>query len=288
MSDNVVANTLARRFIARRDVKAIQHDNGSWAPHTKNGKKDGELIPWTRDDLNAHISGAQTFGHYLLNTDSTVKLFAFDIDLEKYDPNKPERKFFYPEGYGKDPLEEEGHPDRPSYDPIEFDPRSAWKDRRHPARAWLKYQMKMIAHEFANAITTELDMECAVAYSGGKGVHVYGFTGLMPACEARDGAQIILDSLGHYEPSKGNNFFLDTNTDLFTGFKNFSIEVFPKQDEISTGSYGNLMRMPLGKNKKSPDPTFFVDMTSPMGVLAPVDTLHALAGNPWKMVSDGN
>lgn len=287
MSD-AISNMLAKRFIARRDVKAIQHNNGSWAPHTKNGRHDGELIPWTRDDLNAHISGAQTFGHYLLNTDSTVKLFAFDIDLEKTDPNKPERVFHYPKDWGNDPFASEATEDPDFYAPVEFDPRSAWHDRRHPARSWLKYQMKLIAHEFANAITSELDMECAVAYSGGKGVHVYGFTGLMPASEARDGAQIILDSLGHYEPSKGNNFFLDTNDDLFKGFQNFSIEVFPKQDEISAGSYGNLMRMALGRNKKSPDPTFFVDMTAPMGVLAPVDTLHALAGNPWKMVSDGN
>lgn len=279
---HALADALAKRYIARRDVKAIQFKNGSWSPHTKNGKRDGERLPWGRLDLEAHISGAQTFGHYLLSQESEAKLFAFDVDLEKIDPEKPERKFWYPEGWGEDPLSE----NPPSYDAIEFDPREAWKVRSHPSRQWLKYQMKMIAHELLNGITKELDIPCAVAYSGGKGVHVYGFTGLMSADEVRSGAQIVLDALGHYEPSKGSNFFKDTNKDLHTGFDNLCIEVFPKQSHIDADGLGNLMRLPLGKNLKSSDPTFFIDMTSPMGVMSPVAPLHALAGNPWKMVGE--
>ena len=274
---HALTDALAKRFIARRDVKAIQHGNGSWSPHTKNGKRDGERLSWTRPDLEAHVSGQQTYGHYLLSQTSQVKLFAFDVDLEKADPNK---QFFYPSGFSQS--------DNPDLLPVEFAPREAWKVRSHPSRPWLKYQMKMIAHELLNAISTELEIPCAAAYSGGKGIHVYGLTGLMDAGEAITGAQIVLDSLGHYAPSRGNNFFQDKNDDLITGFSNFSIEVFPKQSHIDSDGLGNLMRLPLGKNLKSTDPTFFIDMTSPMAVLKPVDALHALAGNPWASVTDVN
>lgn len=278
---HALADLLATRYIARRDVKAIQHNNGSWSPHTRSGKRDGERLPWTRTDLNAHLSGTSTYGHYLLNQNDETKLFAFDIDLEKVSEGS-DQKFFYPEGWGEDPLDEPG----PSYMPIEFNPRESWKIRSHPSREWLKFQMKMIAHELLNVITTELELPCAAAYSGGKGVHVYGFTGLMNAEEARGGAQIVLDTLGHYEASRGNNFFQDTNKDHIKGFNNFSIEVFPKQSHIEADGLGNLMRLPLGRNLKSTDPTFFLDMTAPMGVMAPVDPMHALAGNPWKMANE--
>lgn len=275
-----LADLIAKRYIARQDVKAIQHKDGSWSPHTKSGKRDGERLPWTRNDLNNHLTGDMTFGHYLLSQNSDTKLFAFDVDLEKAGPGKG--PFFYPEGYGEDPLDEPG----PSYQPIEFNPREAWKTRSHPSRSWLKYQMKLIAHELLNGITKELDIPCAAAYSGGKGVHVYGYTGLMNADEVRSGAQIVLDLLGHYEPTRGSNFFKDTNTDLFTGFQNFCIEVFPKQSHIDEDGLGNLMRLPLGCNLKSADPTFFIDMTSPLGVMTSVDPMHALAGNPWKMAGE--
>lgn len=274
---NILADQIAKRFIARRDVKAIQHSTGTWSPHTMYGKRDGERFPWTRTDLEDHISGAQTYGHYLLSQSSQVKLFAFDVDLEKIDETKPERKFYYPDFWDVNDCD---HP------PVEFDPRLAWRIRAHPSRSWLKYQMKMIAHELLNSITKELEIPCAAAYSGNKGIHIYGFTGLMDAGEARTGAQIVLDSLDHYEPSKGSNFFVDKNDDLYTGFKNFSIEVFPKQSHIEPDSLGNLMRLPLGKNRKSSDPTFFIDMTSPLAVLSPVNPIHALAGNPWKRVGE--
>jgi len=282
LSDNALADQIAKRYIARRDVKAVQHKDGSWSPHTKSGKHDGERIPWGRADLNAHLAGSSTFGHYLLDTDSTTKLFAFDIDLEQWKPTEPDRKFYYPEGWGKDPLEEKDSPDYPSYAPLLFDPRLAWQDRRHPSRSWLKYQMKMIAHELTVVIERDLELPCAVAYSGGKGVHVYGFCGKVPAAEAIEGAHIVLDTLGHWRASRGTNFYKDTNEDVLRGFQNFCIEVFPKQTTMTDDSLGNLMRLPLGRNMKSTDPTFFIDMTSPMGVMAPVDPMHALAGNPWK------
>ncbi len=273
---NTVANLLAKKFIARPDVKAVQFNDGSWAPHTTTRKRDGEKIPWRREDLNAHISGVQTFGHYLLKPgDDTVKLFAFDIDLEKdSDPEIPEADSRYHRGYWPDD----------SGAVHQCDIREAWLDRAHPSRGWSKYQLKMVAHKIMRVLTEDLELPCAAAYSGGKGVHVYAFTGLISAADARDGASIALDTVGGWKPSRGDNFFRSIDTDPTTGYPNLSIEVFPKQDSLAGKDLGNLMRLPLGKNLKNPkDPTFFLDMTSPMGVMAPIDPVYALTTtNPWK------
>jgi hypothetical protein len=274
LSDVAVANLLAKNFIARRDVKAIQYSTGGWSPHQEYNyethKHDGPRIPWSRDDLNAHIAGTHTFGHYLLNSDDTCKLFAFDIDLEKNDPEKGT--------IGKWPefIEES------EFKIHDFDAREAWLDRRHPSRGWQKLQLKTVAHSLAQVVTEDLQLPCAVAYSGGKGVHVYAFTGLIPAADAREGASIVLDTVGGWRASRGDNFFRSEDRNPVTGFPNLSIEVFPKQDSLSGKDLGNLMRMPLGRNLKSKDPTFFIDMTSPLGQMIPVDPEFALAGNPWR------
>jgi hypothetical protein len=266
-----LADLIAKRFIARPDVKAIQNADGTWKPHTTDGRVDSPKLPWKRPDLVDHLTGTRTFGHYLLSTDNNVKLFAFDIDLEE---NKPAD---HPRPYTGHWVDDEGNVH-------EFDAREAWKDRAHPSRSWSKYQLKMVASKLMARIHDELSIPCAAAYSGGKGVHVYGFTGLMSATEAREGAMIALDSLGGWEPTRGDNFFHSIDQDPTTGYPNLSIELFPKQNTLTSGGLGNLMRIPLGKNLKNPkDPTFFLDMTSPMGQMKPVDPIYALTGNPWKM-----
>lgn len=257
---DVLANLIAKKFIQRRDVKAIQHSDGSWSPHTKTGKREGERLPWTRPDLLSHVQGQRTFGHYLLDSDSLCKLFAFDIDLEK---NNPEKGFvgYYEDWNGAK---------------IEMDPREAWQDRAHPGRPYMKEQFRVISHKLMRAITEELDLPCAAAYSGGKGVHVYAFTGTIPAVEARDGAQIILDAVGGFTATRGTNFF------QHEAFHNLSVEVFPKQGSLDGKDLGNLMRLPLGRNLKSKDPTFFMDMCAPMAEMRPLDPAFALTtATPW-------
>ncbi len=134
----------------------------------------------------------------------------------------------------------------------------------------------------ARAVVSELQLPCAVAYSGGKGVHVYAFTGLISAAEAREGAQIVLDSIGNFHASRGTNFYKWNDEDPVAGYPNLSIEVFPKQDTLSGKDLGNLMRLPLGRNLKSSDPTFFLDMRSPMAEMRPVDPIWALTAlDPW-------
>lgn len=238
----------------------MQFSDGSWAPHTRSGKHDGERIPWCRQDLLAHLNSQRTFGHYLLSADSTCKLFAFDIDLEKSVPEKDIWQVWE---------DENGNA-------YSMDGREAWADRLHPGRPYMKLQFKEIAHKLLRSTYEILGIPCAAAYSGGKGIHVYGFTGRMAAVDAREGAQIVLDHAGGFTASRGTNFFVHEQ------YPNLSIEIFPKQTNLDGKDLGNLMRLPLGRNLKSKDPTFFIDMTSPMADMVPVNPEWALtAANPW-------
>lgn len=264
MSDT--ATLLAQKFIARRDVKAIQKSDGSWAPHTSTGKRDGDKIKWRMGDLAAHIEGRETFGHYLLDTEDHCKLFAFDIDFEKNHPN-------FAQDFVGTWTDDDGKVQ-------EFDPRAAWLDRKHPSRQFAKISMMHMAATFMYAIHQEFgaDVPTLAAYSGGKGVHVYGLMGRSPASEARMAADIVLEAIGDFEPARGGNFFRATDQSETNHFRNFTVEVFPKQDHLSgSDGYGNLMRMPLGKNKKNPkDPTFFIDMSKGFETMAPIDPVTAL------------
>lgn len=254
-----LANLLAKHFIARPDIKAVQHTDGSYAPTRGSG--------WTRADIEAHLAGSATYGHYLLNTDDTTKLVAFDIDLRQ-DGHLPT------EGLGEGEVVGGFAP---------ANPRAVWADRKDQRRSYLKYCMRVIAHVFAERIQAELDIPVAATYSGSKGVHVYGLTGKIAASDARDGAMIVLDSIGQFEPERGDSLFKYSGTDVESPFANFSIEVFPKQASLAGKDLGNLLRLPLGRNHKSKDPTFFMDMTAPLAEMRPVDPEWALTtSSPWK------
>lgn len=271
-----VTNLLARKFIARQDVKAVQFKNGSWAPHqtynSGTGRHDGERIPWRREDLDGHIQGKHTFGHYLLSKESKCKLFAFDVDLAKTG---------YLPSVSFQAVDDEVEWKESFYE--EADLRAAWLDRSHAGRDYMKLQFKEIAHKLLVSISKELELPCAAAYSGCKGIHVYAFTGLIDAAEAREGAQIVLDSIDEFKPLRGEHFFTHKNEDPVEGYQNLTIEVFPKQNTLDGKDLGNLMRLPLGKNLKAPqEPAFFIDMQAPLGSLQAMDAETALLlETPW-------
>ena len=284
-----LAGLLAKLFIARKDVKAVQSASGDYMPvqhcetcgrgycsHDTPKIREG----WKRADIMAHLDGQKTYGHYVLDTSDQCKFFAFDIDLE------PQGIYPFPYEVTENLTEEELHKEH-----RDFFPREAWLDRAHPARGWMKFQLHFVAHTLAEKIHRELEIPVAVTYTGAKGLHVYGLTGLMSAKDVREGAQIVIDSLadtslGALNPTRGTNFFKFDNQDPVTGQPNVQIEVFPKQDSLDGKDLGNLVRLPLGRNMKNPkDPTFFVDMTSSLSEIKPLDPIFALtdgARQPWR------
>lgn len=276
MNDEV-AELLMRYFVQRRDVKAYQcmqvHeiDTSKPAKFQQKPHPPGGYHPirseFTVEDMKRHLGRKITYGHYLMDSANMCRVFAFDIDLDKEGtwPLKPG---------------EEGNNDF-----VAFNPMAHWMSRKPDfARTWIKYQFRMMSQMLAKAIQDELGLPALIAYSGSKGMHVYALAGPITGEQARAGIDIVLDSLGCFEPVRGRNFFKHVNRDPIHGYPNFTVEVFPKQERVDnkTKGLGNLMRLPLGRNQKTTDPTFFVDCRHPMAELKPLDPLVALKTlDPW-------
>lgn len=264
-----VVNLFASKLIARTDVKAVQHADGSYAP---------DRTPWTRADLEAHVAGTKTFGHYLIASDDTCKIFCLDIDLRHTrgpEGAKVPDGFLPISGLGEGEVIEDFVPD---------DPRKAWANRADPRRPYLKYSMRLAGAMFAERVHSELEIPVAVAYSGSKGIHVYGLLHTrLPAADAREGAMIVLDSMGMWQTERGDSVFGLKDKVPDNPLVNFTVEVYPKQGSLQGKDLGNLLRLPLGRNLKSSDPTFFMDLTSSLADMRPVDPEWALTTtDPWK------
>jgi hypothetical protein len=271
--DDELATLLAKLFIQRKDVKAVQIGDGGYRPVRE---------PWKMGDLRAHVAGKQTFGHYTNDQDGLTKLIVFDIDLDKVGtwvevPDVRERTY----SWGNAAFDERlvVHPSTPRED---------WRDRKHPGRNWYKQQLRCMVELITSAILSELSLRCASAYSGNKGCHVYAFfdeptdIGL-----ARELALEVLAAAGDMPDKrykiyrhKGKNFFKYDDPDPYTGYSNLTIEIFPKQDSMEDKDFGNLVRLPLGVNHKGPtfrrksggvlhEPTFFIDQRLPYADMQP-------------------
>jgi hypothetical protein len=289
-----LAALYAKRFIQRRNVKAVQLP--------KVGKQIGAYIPdrslqhlgqhaplgFGMNHLFAHLAGTATYGHYLTDENDMARCFALDIDLNKtgwYCPI-PSDLTEFPHKFTETDYEaamepiQLGDPTDDNDDSL----RLAWLDRAHPARNWLKYQMGMLARRITRVIQEQLpQVGTAAAYSGSKGIHVYGFTGPMSSEEVRAACLFVLDYMDEWQPIKGQHFFGHRVENPSLGFQNFTIETYPKQDTLEGKDLGNLLRLPLGRNLKSPDPTFFIDLRTAPGVMAPHPDPVALleSGDPY-------
>lgn len=282
MNNKEIAKLFAKLFIARPDVKAIQRSSGEYNPTVERDFTGNvtKMFPFTMEDLLDHIEGKRTYGHYLLSKESKCKLFAFDIDIDELDPAKPNQNLMLPMVQTEEGVWDDFHL---------CDPRAIWLNRAYvPARNFLKYQMRSLANMLASVIYKEFEIQTAVTYSGAKGMHVYGFTGLLPAADVRDGASYVIEKVGKLKPHIGSNFFkheiviggdgyAHDEVNHEQSFQCLTVEAFPKQIEVKEGGYGNLMRLPLGTNLKNPaDPTFFVDMRTALTDLKPRDAYEAL------------
>lgn len=269
--DVQIAGLLGKLFVQRRDAKAEQNKvNGVWHRCVRDRRSQAD-VPLKMPDVISHVRGERSFGHYLLDNDDMCRVFALDIDLRKTACTFP---FVDPET-GATRLEE-------------YIPREAWMDRGHASRTWTKLSLRVLGDHFARIIVGDLGLPCLVSYSGSKGLHVYGFFDQpVPAADAREGAIIVLEQSELFKPSKGKSFYEAINQDPVEGYPQLDVEAYPKQEKKNSDGYGNLMRLPLGRNFKASDPrekSFFVDLTAHGAEIRPIDPLLALTTrDPWIM-----
>lgn len=250
-----IAKLIASNFIERRDAKAIQTNTGGYQPHRVGPQpryEERPLAPFDLASLVAHVEGKQTFGHYLVSPEgNTCRMFVFDIDFNQ-------NSIYFPDG-----------PDNPS---LTIDPRDIWKGPTNQAKKDLALQLFAMGRGLAKQTQKLLGIKVIVSYSGNKGMHVIGcLPPRTPSTEARKMAVMVLESLKCFEPLKGNNFWKHT-----LGFPSLDLEVFPKQDEVRPDGFGNLVRLPLGINRKSSKASFFLRMNVPFGEFKIDDPLEVL------------
>lgn len=254
--DIEIIKALGTRFIERRDVKARQDAEGNW--YTVQDRDGSNRQPFTLQDFKDHLAGRTTYGHYLVNPENDYcKLFAFDIDVSKEgfcvtDDTEPEER-------------------------LPCNPREVLADPNHPGSKYLRMQIRAYAAAIAMRIN-DLGIPAAIAVSGRKGLHVYGFCGSGPAAAARRMARTVMES-GGFEPFRGENFWQRTGNDLL--IKNATIEVFPKQDSLDGKDLGNLMGLPLGRHQATGKTKNFIQCVTPADAFIPIDPLAALAGR-WE------
>lgn len=267
MNSVEVGNLLAKRFIMRRDVKAWQQPGGAYIP---------DRSPITREDLNGHLECASrtgtvpdgngdilrykdkrpmqvhkgVMGHYMLGSDDLCKFFCFDIDLKV----------------------------NCEWDGVPFKPREEFADPASPYRPRLVADLVIAAEGFARKVHSLYEIPVAIAFSGAKGVHVYGLAGASPAADVRAMAMDVISERPQYKPLRGENFFAHENPDL-----SIEVEVFPKQSSLDGKELGNLLRLPLGRNLKGKEGMFLQCGGGARPNFKPLDPMVALSGEvlPW-------
>lgn len=252
---------LGTRFVQRRDIKAIQRENGEWNP---------DRTPFKLQDFEDHLVGKKTLGHYMLDQEGMCKLFAFDIDFVKHGQKCP--------GTGCSGCFVT-FPNLVGEGTFVLNPRQEWLDKNSldEVKATLILNMRCMAEGLAYLIDRKLGIPVAILNSGGKGLHVYGFTGTISAEVAKTMALTILEALGLIA-TRGQNFFRHENH-----YEVLEIEVFPKQTSLEGKDLGNLMALPLGINRKTKNPRYFIHCKSGLNTLPEMDPTLALSGQqPWE------
>lgn len=270
--DRELIGLLGSRFIERRDVKAVMGE-----PHVDKGGKPLHWQPirenFTMQDFRDHLSGKRTFGHYMVSPEGKTKLFAYDLDLrENKEPVERDGEIITP-GFEGSYVTEDSEPG----ESFPCDPRKAWQEDSHPAKWYLTQQLRCLAEALAIAVHERMNLPVAIASSGGKGLHVYGFTGSEEASHVRAAAIELLNVMGCFEAFRGESFFLHK-----CAHQNLTIEVFPKQTSLDGKDLGNLMKLPLGLHRDTGRRGEFITCKAPFTELRAMDPTEALTvSNPW-------
>jgi hypothetical protein len=254
---------LGTNFVQRRDVKAWQRDNGEWFP---------DETPMSLADFTAHLDGSKTMGHYMVDQEDHCRLFAFDIDLRSH-----KDAFQGPCEYTW--CEEQGvHKHGWIYDQQEKWLRDEWLKDESPFKERLTIQLRCMAEGLALKAARKYSVPVAICDSGGKGLHVYVFTGPIPAEMAIQMGDECLDEAG-LGPTRGTNFYQHAHGE----YQSLEIELFPKQASLDGKKLGNLMKLPLGVNRKTGRRSEFISCRAGYNRLVPMDAERALTGDlPWE------
>lgn len=156
--------------------------------------------PMTAADVRDHVRGLRTYGIYLLQRDSRVRLAVVDADLAS-----------------------------------RFRSGALSAGDRDLVRREKSYLLERLPD-----LARRAGLPCVVEFSGGKGFHFWTFfRDPVPAAAARQALQQVARRL---EP------------DLSC----FTLEVFPKQDQLAGKGLGNLVKLPLGLHRGTGKRSFFV------------------------------
>lgn len=199
---------------------------------------------FTMRDLRLHLDGMVTLGHYVVDQSGHCRVLAFDLD------------------FGKD---FEWHDQS-------LNPRDVF-GTDHPARRALTKEIRQLSDGLAYRLKKMYPhLTVTTSFSGSKGVHVLGsFPTPTTASAAREIALSVLDFYGCFEPTKGKNFYRHTYLSPA-----IELEIYPKQEKIGVGGFGNLLRLPLGIHQKTGRRGFFFDPSGPGDSFVPVVPLRAL------------
>lgn len=238
------ANKLAKLFIARRDVKAIQR--GEWMCVKK---------PLETADFKTHLfEKSGCLGVYLLDKNSRVKFVAFDIDLTGSGPyfiinDMPETDEQY------DAMAQRY--EQMAAGEMDLDYRvGPWEatlhDPENEGYRWVRSHLRVLIESLCDKVESQLDLPAVPVITGG-GAHVLvPFGQKVEASDARAAAHGVMEDFFGFQRSSEN--FYTNAPDLNNKDEKhkpigetITIEVFPKQDKLpSPDSFGNLIRLPFG------------------------------------------
>jgi len=187
--------------------------------------------PMTTEDVLDHLRGHRTYGIYLLQQDSRVRLGVIDADLVSRFRTGPVA--------------------------------AAEKDL---VRRENRYLLSRLAE-----LSAAQGLPCLIEFSGGKGFHFwYLFEGPVAAPLARQALQGLTRRL---------------TPDLSC----FSLEVFPKQDQLAGKGLGNLVKLPLGVHRMTGRPSHFLHLSdrSPWEQLKVLDRVRLIKSEALHQVQGG-